>query len=66
MGASSEPSWKELSERSVLLKAVKHWREDPDNWLRESFERLPETVRGNPLSADSDWVESWLEDASGK
>ncbi|MEC7709036.1 MAG: RsmB/NOP family class I SAM-dependent RNA methyltransferase [Candidatus Thermoplasmatota archaeon] len=66
MGASSEPSWKELSERSVLLKAVKHWREDPDNWLRESFDRLPETVRVNPLSADSDWVESWLEDVSGK
>jgi len=66
MRGSGEPSWKDLSERSILLKAVKHWREDPDNWLKESFDRLPETVRVNPLSADMDWVESWLEAASGK
>ena len=65
MGATSDPSWKDLSESSVLLKAVSQWRGDADNWLNGSFDRLPETVRVNPLSADREWVESWLEEISG-
>ena len=58
----SEVPWDELARDSVLLKAVSHWREDADIWLEGSFDRLLETVRVNPLRADSDWTEDWLEE----
>jgi len=59
---SSGAPWDELARDSVLLRAVSHWRDDADVWFEGSFDRLPETVRVNPLRADYDWTESWLED----
>ena len=57
----SEVSWSEMARDSILLKAVSSWRSDANSWLEGSFERLAETVRVNPLRADSDWTENWLE-----
>ena len=51
-----------MARDSVLLRAVSHWRADAEGWLSGSFDRLPETVRVNPLRDDFDWTESWLED----
>jgi len=50
-----------MAQDSVLLRAVSYWREDVRGWLSGSFDRLPETVRVNPLRADRDWTEGWLE-----
>ncbi|MEC8170997.1 MAG: RsmB/NOP family class I SAM-dependent RNA methyltransferase [Candidatus Thermoplasmatota archaeon] len=58
--ASRESDWRREAENSVLLKSVSHWREKPDRWFRGSYDRLPETVRVNPMSEEKDWVESWL------
>ena len=58
----SHKTWSELASSSLLLKAVGNWRDDPEAWLEGSFNRLPETVRVNPLRADSEWVEKWLSD----
>ena len=60
--ADSHKTWSELASSSLLLKAVGNWRDDPEAWLEGSFNRLPETVRVNPLRADSEWVEKWLSD----
>ena len=57
----SEIPWDELARDSILLKAVSHWRDDTEVWLEGSFDRLAETVRVNPLRADSEWTENWLE-----
>ena len=57
-----ESSWREEAEDSVLLKAVSHWREDPDSWFAGSYERLPETLRVNPHSLERGWIESWLDE----
>ena len=51
-----------MAQNSVLLRAVSHWRKDAEGWLSGSFDRLPETVRVNPLRADRDWTEGWLKD----
>jgi len=51
-----------MAQDSVLLRAVSHWRADAEGWLSGAFDRLPETVRVNPLRDDFDWTESWLED----
>ena len=61
-----EKSWSELASSSLLLKAVSSWREDPENWLEGSFERLPETVRVNPLRPDREWVEEWISQHGGE
>ena len=58
--ASRESAWRREAENSILLKSVSHWREKPDRWFRGSYDRLPETVRVNPMSEEKDWVESWL------
>ena len=58
--ASRESDWRREAENSILLKSVSHWREKPDRWFRGSYDRLPETVRVNPMSEEKDWVESWL------
>ena len=58
--ASRESDWRREAENSILLKSVSHWRENPDRWFRGSYDRLPETVRVNPMSEEKDWVESWL------
>ena len=50
-----------MAQNSVLLRAVSHWRKDAEGWLSGSFDRLSETVRVNPLRADCDWTEGWLE-----
>ena len=55
-----------MARDSVLLRAVSHWREDSEVWLSGSFDRLPETVRVNPLRADRDWTEDWLEGIGSK
>ena len=60
MSQSNVP-WDQLARDSVLLRAVSAWRDDPENWLAGSFDRLPETVRVNPLRSDCDWTEGWLE-----
>ena len=57
---NSQKSWSELASSSLLLKAVASWRVDPQEWLESAFDRLPETVRVNPLRQDSEWVEQWL------
>lgn len=59
---SRERSWREEAEGSVLLKAVSHWRADSESWFAGSYDRLPETVRVNPLNPEKAWVESWLEE----
>ena len=56
----SQKTWSELASSSLLLKAVACWRVDPGEWLESAFDRLPETVRVNPLRQDSEWVEQWL------
>ncbi len=58
--ASRESDWRREAENSILLKSVSHWRENPERWFRGSYDRLPETVRVNPMSEEKDWVESWL------
>ena len=58
--ASRESDWRREAENSILLKSVSHWRDKPDRWFRGSYDRLPETVRVNPMSEEKDWVESWL------
>ena len=58
--ASREAYWRREAEDSILLKSVSHWREKPERWFRGSYDRLPETVRVNPMSEEKDWVESWL------
>ena len=58
--ASRESDWRREAENSILLRSVSHWREKPDRWFRGSYDRLPETVRVNPMSEEKDWVESWL------
>ena len=58
--ASRESDWRREAENSILLKSVSLWREKPDRWFRGSYDRLPETVRVNPMSEEKDWVESWL------
>jgi len=57
---NSQKAWSELASSSLLLKAVASWRVDPQEWLESAFDRLPETVRVNPLRQDSEWVEQWL------
>jgi 16S rRNA C967 or C1407 C5-methylase (RsmB/RsmF family) len=59
--SQSEVPWDQLARQSILLQAVSVWRDDPENWLAGSFDRLPETVRVNPLRSDSEWTEGWLE-----
>jgi len=55
-----EVDWAVAARSSLLLKAVSCWRSDADSWFANAYERLPETVRVNPLSDDSEWVEDWL------
>ena len=64
--ADCEVTWEDSAADSVLLKAVSHWRQDSEDWFQGSYERLPETVRVNPLRRDRGWVEDWLNEASAK
>ena len=58
-----EVTWEDSAADSILLKAVSHWRQDSEAWFQGAYERLPETVRVNPLRRDREWVESWLNEA---
>jgi len=53
--------WVGAAGSSLLRKAVGCWRDDSDLWFEHAYDRLSETVRVNPLSPDSEWVENWLE-----
>lgn len=64
--AGADATWEDMAANSALLRAVGCWREDPNVWLDGSFERLPETVRVNPLRPDRVWVEGWLEQVGAK
>ena len=55
-----EVDWDEAGRASLLLKAVSCWGKNSDSWFAHAYERLPETVRVNPLSADQEWLEKWL------
>ena len=55
-----EVDWDKAARASLLLKAVSCWRENSDLWFAHAYERLPETVRVNPLSGDQEWLEDWL------
>lgn len=55
-----EVDWEEAARTSLLLKAIECWRENSDSWFGHAYERLPETVRVNPLSGDQEWLEKWL------
>ena len=55
-----EVDWDKAARSSLLLKAVSCWRKNSDSWFAHAYERLPETVRVNPLSADQEWLEAWL------
>ncbi len=61
-----EVAWEDSAADSVLLKAVSHWRQNSEAWFQGAYERLPETVRVNPLRKDREWVEDWLNEASAK
>ena len=58
--ASRESDWRVEAENSILLKAVSHWREEPERWFQGSYDRLSETVRVNPMTKEKDWIEDWL------
>jgi 16S rRNA C967 or C1407 C5-methylase (RsmB/RsmF family) len=64
--ADCEVAWEDSAADSVLLKAVSHWRQDSEAWFQGAYDRLPETVRVNPLRRDWEWVEDWLSEASAK
>lgn len=55
-----EVDWDKAARASLLLKAVSCWRKNSDSWFVHAYERLPETVRVNPLSGDQEWLEDWL------
>ena len=55
-----EVDWDRAARASLLLKAVSCWRKNSDSWFAHAYERLPETVRVNPLSGDQEWLEDWL------
>ena len=55
-----EVDWDKAARASLLLKAVSCWRKNSDSWFSHAYERLPETVRVNPLSGDQEWLEDWL------
>lgn len=58
--AISQEYWNELGKNSILLNAVRNWRDDPELWFSKSVNRLPETVRVNYLRKEWKWVEEWL------
>jgi len=62
---STDSSWRSDAESSILLRAVSQWRDDSTSWFEGSFDRLPETVRVNPLSFEREWIESWLKSIGG-
>ena len=64
--SGTDSSWRSDAESSILLRAVSQWRDDSTSWFEGSFDRLPETVRVNPLSFEREWIESWLRSVGGR
>ena len=58
--AISQEYWNELGKNSILLNAVRNWRDDPELWFSKSVNRLSETVRVNYLRKEWKWIEEWL------
>ena len=56
----SDSDWRISADNSLLRRGTVAWMPDAEAWFERSFERLPETVRVNPLRNDSSAVEVWL------
>ncbi|MED5306790.1 MAG: RsmB/NOP family class I SAM-dependent RNA methyltransferase [Candidatus Thermoplasmatota archaeon] len=56
----SDSDWRISADNSLLRRGTVAWMPDAEEWFERSFERLPETVRVNPLRNDSNAVEVWL------
>ena len=56
----SDSDWRVSADNSLLRRGTVAWMHDAETWFERSFERLPETIRVNPLRNDSDSVEAWL------
>ena len=56
----SDSDWRISADNSLLRRGTVAWMPDAEAWFERSFERLPETVRVNPLRNDSNAVEVWL------
>ncbi|DAC45412.1 MAG TPA: RsmB/NOP family class I SAM-dependent RNA methyltransferase [Candidatus Thalassarchaeaceae archaeon] len=57
----SDSDWRISADNSLLRRGTVAWMPDAEAWFERSFERLPETVRVNPLRNDSNAVEVWLQ-----
>lgn len=57
----SDSDWRVSADNSLLRRGTVAWMPDAEAWFERSFERLPETVRVNPLRNDSNAVEVWLQ-----
>ena len=66
MGAEHEVDWRESADNSLLRIAASNWMADSDDWFNNAFEKLPETVRVNPLRADAADVEAWIASLDAK
>lgn len=56
----SDSDWRISADNSLLRRGTVAWMPDAEEWFERSFERLPETVRVNPLRNDRNAVEVWL------
>ena len=62
----SDSDWRISADNSLLRRGTVAWMPDAEAWFERSFERLPETVRVNPLRNDSNAVEVWLRSVGAK
>lgn len=62
----SDSDWRISADSSLLRRGTVAWMPDAEAWFERSFERLPETVRVNPLRNDSSAVEVWLRSVGAK
>ena len=65
MGDDLRP-WREQALDSLLLKAVAHWTNNPENWFEAALPRLSETVRINPLRREFEWTERQILEMGAK
>lgn len=61
-----DSDWRISADASLLRRGVAAWMDDAETWFDRSFERLPETIRVNPLRNDSESVELWLQSVGAK
>ncbi|MBH33709.1 MAG: hypothetical protein CMB75_04875 [Euryarchaeota archaeon] len=62
----SDFDWRISADNSLLRQGTVGWMHDARAWFERSFDRLPETVRVNPLRKDSGSVEVWLRSVGAK